>query len=189
MKLKQRPDDFRVEEFSTIAPGEAGAFSFYRLEKRGWTTPDALAAVRDRWKVDIRRLSHGGLKDRHAHTIQNFTIHNGPARNLKHGTFSVMYLGRVVEPYSSEYVRANGFTITLRSLSVADIAAAESALSEIAAIGMANYFDDQRFGSVGDGRSFVAREMVLENFEQALRWRWLLHTSTIALKPGGRRRF
>src|SRR5262245_16019258 len=55
MKLKQRPDDFRVEEFPNVSPGTAGPFSFYRLEKRGWTTPDALAAVRRRWKVDHRR--------------------------------------------------------------------------------------------------------------------------------------
>ncbi len=169
MKLKQHPDDFRVEELSSASPGEAGPFAFYRLEKRGWTTPDALAAVRRRWKIDHRRLSYGGLKDRHAHTIQYFTIHNGPARNLEHGTFTVTHLGRVAEAYSSEQVRANRFKITMRSLAAADLARAESALPEIAAIGVANYFDDQRFGSVGDGRSFVAREMVLGNYEQALR--------------------
>ena len=43
MKLKQRPEDFRVEEFplARLDPA-AGAFAFYRLEKRGWTTPDAM---------------------------------------------------------------------------------------------------------------------------------------------------
>ena len=70
MKLKQKPDDFRVEEFPSMQPGTDGTFAFYRLEKRGWTTPDALAAVRHRWKIDLRRMSFGGLKDRHAHTIQ-----------------------------------------------------------------------------------------------------------------------
>lgn len=169
MKLKQRPDDFRVDEIPSVSPGAAGAFCFYRLEKRGWTTPDALAAVRRRWKVDNRRLSYGGLKDRHAHTIQFFTIHNGPERGLEHGTFTVTYLGRVAEPYSSEHVRANGFDVTLRHLAAGALARAEAALPEIADVGVANYFDDQRFGSVTDGRSFVAREMVLGNFEHALR--------------------
>src|SRR5262245_19716120 len=99
MKLEQRPDDFRVEELSSVTPGDTGPFSFYRLEKRGWTTPDALSALRRRWKIDHRRLSYGGLKDRHAHTIQYLTIHNGPERNLTHGTFEVTYLGRVNEPF------------------------------------------------------------------------------------------
>jgi tRNA pseudouridine13 synthase len=56
----------------------------------------------------------------------------------------------------------------MRGLSPAGVARAEAALPEIADVGVANYFDDQRFGSVGDGRSFVAREMVLGNFEAAL---------------------
>jgi len=173
MKLKQRPEDFRVEEFPAVAPvppgSPGGPFCFYRLEKRGWTTPDALAAVRRRWKVDFRRLFYGGLKDRHAHTIQYLTIHNGPDRDLAHGGFTVTYLGRLSEPYTSEQVRANGFAITMRSLSAADVAQAESALPEVADVGVANYFDDQRFGSVAQGNGFVAREMVLGNFEGALR--------------------
>src|SRR5262249_41051147 len=169
MKLKQQPDDFRVEEVASVEAGANGAFAFYRLEKRGWTTPDALAAIRRRWKVDFHRLSYGGLKDRHAHTIQYFTIHNGPDSNLTHGTFQVSFLGRVPIAYTSEHVRANRFEITLRSLSAADVERAETALPQVAEVGVPNYFDDQRFGSVGDGTTFVAREMVLGNFEAALR--------------------
>jgi tRNA pseudouridine13 synthase len=173
MKLKQRPEDFHVEEFPAVAPAPPGSpggpFCFYRLEKRGWTTPDALAALRRRWKVDFRRLSYGGLKDRHAHTIQYLTIHNGPERDLAHGGFTVTYLGRLAEPYTSEQIRANGFAITMRSLSAAEVDRAETALPEVADVGVANYFDDQRFGSVAERNAFVAREMVLGNFEAALR--------------------
>jgi tRNA pseudouridine13 synthase len=173
MKLKQRPEDFRVEEFPTVTPGPPGSpggpFAFYRLEKRGWTTPDALAALRRRWKVDFRRLSYGGLKDRHAHTIQYLTIHNGPEKDLAHGGFTVTYLGRLNEPYTSEQIRANGFAITMRSLSSADVDRMRTELPEIADVGVPNYFDDQRFGSVGSDGAFVARELVLGNFEGALR--------------------
>ena len=173
MKLKQRPEDFRVEEFTPVIPTPSGTtdgpFTLYKLEKRGWTTPDALAAVSRRWKVDFRRLSYGGLKDRHAHTIQYLTIHNGPEKNLTHEGFTVTYVGRLDRPYSSEHIRANGFIITLRSLSQPDLEKADAALPEVSSVGVPNYFDDQRFGSVGDGTGFVAREMVLGNFEVALR--------------------
>ena len=57
MKLKQSPDDFQVEEMTDIAPSDRGAFALYRMEKRGWSTPDALAAVRRRWKIELRRIS------------------------------------------------------------------------------------------------------------------------------------
>lgn len=169
MKLKQRPDDFRVEEFPSVTPASSGTHSFYRLEKRGWTTHDTLAIVRRRWKIDPRRISFGGLKDRHAHTIQYLTIHNGPERDLAHDTFTLTYIGRVPDEYTSEQIRANGFVVTLRNLSSFDLSRIELVLPEIAQLGVPNYFDDQRFGSVNDGHSFVAKEMVLGRFEEALR--------------------
>ena len=173
MKLKQRPEDFRVEEFPSVTPvppGQPGGpFAFYQLEKRGWTTPDALNALRRRWKVDFRRLSYGGLKDRHAHTVQYLTIHNGPEKHHDQGGFKFSYLGRLGEPYTSEHIRANGFTVTLRSLSPKEVEQATAALPEVADVGVPNYFDDQRFGSVSFDGGFVAREMVLGNFEGALK--------------------
>src|SRR5262245_42724000 len=84
MKLKQSPDDFHAEELTDLVLAGEGAFAFYRLEKRGWSTPDALAAVRRRWKVEPRRLSYGGLKDRHAATVQYFSVFHGPRRRLTH---------------------------------------------------------------------------------------------------------
>ena len=78
MKIKEKHEDFRVEEITDVVPSEAGPFALYRLEKQGWSTPDALAAVRRRWKLDLRRLSYGGLKDRHATTVQYLTIFHGP---------------------------------------------------------------------------------------------------------------
>src|SRR6185369_14992501 len=84
MKLKQQPEDFRVEELTDAAGGGAGPFALYRLDKTGWTTPDALDAVRRRWQLDRRRVSYGGLKDRHAATSQHVTVFRGPKRNLSH---------------------------------------------------------------------------------------------------------
>ena len=84
MKLKQSPDDFQVEELTSVTPGADGPFAFYRLTKRGWATPDAFASVLSRWKIEGRRLSYGGLKDRHAATAQFFTIFRGPRRGLQH---------------------------------------------------------------------------------------------------------
>ncbi|MBX9581381.1 MAG: tRNA pseudouridine(13) synthase TruD [Gemmataceae bacterium] len=170
MKLKQRPDDFRVEELTDAAPGPAGEFACYRLDKTGWTTPDALAVVRRRWQLDFRRLSYGGLKDRHAVSSQFFTVYRGPERDLSQDGIRVTYLGRRADPYTAADIRANRFRLVLRSMPPADVATAERCLAEVAAAGLPNYFDDQRFGSVGGAGEFVAREMVFGRFEKAL---WL----------------
>jgi tRNA pseudouridine13 synthase len=169
MIIKQQPDDFHVEELTDLAPGDAGAFGFYRLEKTGWTTPDALAAIRRRWKLDLRRLSYGGLKDRHAHTIQYLSIFHGPRRNLTHQDIHVTWLGQVEEPYASHHIRANRFQLILRRLTEADVAAATIALEEVRACGVPNYFDDQRFGSVASGTGFMARHLLFGRHEDALR--------------------
>jgi len=95
MKLKQQPEDFHVVELTDVVPGERGPFALYRLDKRGWTTHDALASIRRRWSIEPRRISYGGLKDRHAWTVQYLTIHHGPRRGLKHHTVELQYLGQV----------------------------------------------------------------------------------------------
>jgi tRNA pseudouridine13 synthase len=169
MKLKQQPDDFFVEELTEVAVGERGPFAFYRLEKRGWTTPDALAAVRRRWQIDAHRLSYGGLKDKHAHTVQYLTIFHGPRRGLTHHDVTLSYLGQVPIPYSSRDIRTNRFRITLRDLSAEQAASTVSAAAVVGRDGVPNYFDDQRFGSVAGGREFVAKLMVQGRFEEALK--------------------
>src|SRR6516165_5152360 len=109
MKLKQQPEDFQVEELTDVVPQGQGPFALYRLEKRGWSTPDALQAIRRRWQLDLGRLSYGGLKDRHALTVQYLTIFHGPQRGLTHHGVSLAYLGQVPEPYTSGDIRANRF--------------------------------------------------------------------------------
>jgi tRNA pseudouridine13 synthase len=169
MKLKQQPEDFQVEELTEVVFGDEGNYSLYRLEKRGLTTLDALEVIRRRWKIDGRRVSFGGLKDRHAQTVQYFTILHGPERQLTHPGLNVEFLGKVSEAYTSKNIRGNRFRITLRNLTSAEVASAEQTLPEIRRDGVPNYFDDQRFGSVGQDGQFVARLLVQERFEDALR--------------------
>src|SRR5947209_20462579 len=107
MKLKRQPEDFQVEELTDVTPADEGPFALYRLTKTGWTTPDAVSALRRRWDLDRRRVSYGGLKDRHAHTVQYLTVYRGPRRRLTHQTVHVEYLGQVAAPYTSHDIRAN----------------------------------------------------------------------------------
>jgi tRNA pseudouridine13 synthase len=169
MKVKQQLEDFRVEELTDVAPAEQGVFAFYRLDKRGWTTPDALAAIRRRWKLEPRRLSYGGLKDRHAVTTQYLSIFHGPRRNLNHQDVHVSYLGQLPAPYTSADIKANRFRLVVRDLSPGAAAEAERILATVRREGVPNYFDDQRFGSVTPGRTFIARHLVGGQFEAALR--------------------
>ncbi|MFQ3650504.1 MAG: tRNA pseudouridine(13) synthase TruD [Gemmataceae bacterium] len=170
MKLKQSPDDFLVEEQTDVLPGGSGNYAFYRLEKVNWTTPDALSLIRRRWKLSPRRLSYGGLKDRHARTTQYLSIYHGPNRNLSQEGISLTFLGYVPRPYGSEDIRANRFSVTLRDLDPLQRDAIDRRLIAVKELGVPNYFDDQRFGSVsGPGGEFIGRMLVQGRFEDALK--------------------
>lgn len=168
MHIKQKPEDFQVEEL-TLENGRAGPFAFYRLEKQGWSTLDALSIIRRRWKIESRRIAVGGLKDRHAATTQYLTIFRGPQRKLTHTKLQLTYLGQVPDAYSSEKIEANRFTVTVRSMTPEQVGAALQGVEEVRGFGVANYYDDQRFGSVAAGGKFVAKQIMLGEYEAALR--------------------
>src|SRR5947209_4558082 len=169
MKLKQAAEDFHVEELTDVVPGADGLFALYRLEKTNWTTPDALAVVRKRWRIEPRRVSCGGLKDRHARTVQHVSIFQGPRRNMKQQGLSLTYLGQLAKEYSAQEIRANRFVVVLRDL---EHEQAERMLRTIEVVreeGVPNYFGAQRLGYVASGGEFMAKLMVLGRFGEALR--------------------
>src|SRR6187401_3308426 len=99
MKLKRKPEDFQVEELTTLRPLERGRFTLYRLTKRGLGTIEAVEAICRRWNLAGRRVSYGGLKDRHAVTIQYLTILEGPRKEIHDRSFDLEPLGFANQPY------------------------------------------------------------------------------------------
>jgi tRNA pseudouridine13 synthase len=169
MKLKRQPEDFRVEELPLVEGGDAGRFAFYRLTKRGVGTLEALEEIRRRWNLSARQISYGGLKDRHAVTIQYLTILDGPDRGFRERGLDLEPLGRLTHPYGPNQFKGNRFTVVLRDLSNEKADAARVALEELPRDGLPNYFDDQRFGSVGFDGDFIARAWLVGDHERALR--------------------
>ena len=170
MKLKRLPEDFQVEELPVVAQGEPrGRFVYYRLTKRGLGTLEAIEAISRRWNIPGRRISYGGLKDRHAVTVQYLTIFEGPERPLHESSLDLEPVGRLSEPYGPSHFRGNRFVVVLRDLSPHSLDQALKAVAEIPRDGLPNYFDDQRFGSVGFGGGFIAQAWLTGDHELALR--------------------
>jgi tRNA pseudouridine13 synthase len=168
MKIKSRPEDFRVEERSLLEPAHEGAFTLYRLEKRGVGTPEALRAVARRWRLPRKALSVSGLKDTHAHTGQMLTIRKGPGRNLDGDRWRLNFLGRSERPARRSDLVANRFSIVVREL--ADPRRFCARAEETTALGFPDYYDDQRFGSLrGTEGRFIATALLAGDVEDALR--------------------
>jgi len=170
MKLKCQPEDFRVEEQTTFA-SNGGRFALYRLTKRGLGTPEAVEAIVRRWRVPRDRISFGGLKDRHAVTVQHLSIDRGPRRSLKQTNLDLEYLGHCDRPFEPKDIAANRFTIVLRDATDREATGVAQALEAVARDGLPNYFDDQRFGSLGQSGDFIARAWCLGDYERTV---WLI---------------
>jgi tRNA pseudouridine13 synthase len=169
LKLKRLPEDFQVEELTPFGTS-GGPFAYYRLTKRSQGTPEVIEAILRRWNMARAQIGYGGLKDRHAVTVQYVTIKNGPRRDLREKSFDLVYLGQAQRAFGPQDISGNRFRITLRDLTSETEQQARSALERAAIDGVPNYFDDQRFGSVGQSGEFVAQPWCLGNYERAI---WL----------------
>jgi tRNA pseudouridine13 synthase len=169
MKLKRLPADFQVEEqISLVADG--GPFALYSLTKRSIGTPEAIDAIARRWNLPANQIAVAGLKDKRALTRQHLTIRHGPQRGLSQTNIEVEYLGQTSRPIHASDITANRFEVILRDLTDPEQQAAIQSLAVIAADGLPNYFDSQRFGSLGQSEEFIAKPWCLGDYERAL---WL----------------
>ena len=169
MKLKCVPEDFVVTEVSDRQP-LSGAFGLYQLKKTSIGTLEALQTVQRSWNLSPKGLSHGGLKDRHAVTSQFVTIRHGPRSDFTHELFSLTYLGQTETAFGAADIVGNKFEVVVRSLSDADCLRIQTRSPQVQATGFPNYFDEQRFGSMGASQEFIAARWCRKDYERAL---WL----------------
>jgi tRNA pseudouridine13 synthase len=167
--IRRTPEDFQVEEL-TRAEARGGEFALYRLAKRSLTTLEAVAAIARNWNIPERNIQYSGMKDKHAITIQYVTIRNGPRTALRSDLVDLAYLGQTVRAVGPADIAANRFSITLRNFSDDARPVIADAIREIQQFHLPNYFDDQRFRSLGPTREFVAKYWCESNYEKAL---WL----------------
>ncbi len=169
MKLKSLPEDFEVEELSDF-PLEGGPFAVYLLTKRSLGTPEAITAISSRWNFPRRVIGYGGLKDKHAVTRQWVTIHRGPRRDFREESLSLTYQGQANRPFGPQDITANRFQIVMRNLTDEAAQKVIAARNSLAEFGVPNFYDDQRFGSLGESGEFIGRPWCLGDYERAL---WL----------------
>lgn len=170
MKLKCQPADFVVEEVCRL-PLSGGDFALYELAKESLGTLEAVQAIERQWQLPRGALQFAGLKDKHAQTTQTVTIFRGPRRNLRQTRFELRYRGQASRAVEAGDIAANQFRIAVRDLAQAEAAHALQASLSLAQEGIPNYFDDQRFGSLGESGEFIARPWCLGNWERTV---WLI---------------
>lgn len=151
-RLRANPEDFLVEEIMPHTPCGSGEHLWLQVRKRGFNTEQVALALARAAGVTRREVSYAGLKDRHAITVQWFSLQL-PGRAdpvwpaLPEG-IEILAATRHNRKLKTGALGGNCFTVTLRAC-VGDTAAVQTRLDQIRDQGVPNYFGEQRFGHGG----------------------------------------
>jgi tRNA pseudouridine13 synthase len=160
-RIRCTPEDFRVEELDSFEASGSGEHLLLTVEKRGMNTA-FVADLLARWAgVRPVAVGHAGLKDRHAVTVQRFSVQL-PGREAPEPAsleamaadpgsgqrLRVLDMARHARKLPRGALAGNRFELLLREVR-GDRAAIDDRLEAIAARGIPNYFGEQRFGHGG----------------------------------------
>lgn len=167
MKIKEKPGDFVVSEIADIYPEGKGEYALYLLKKYNISSWDALGKIAKYLRISMDSIGYGGLKDKKAVAHQFITIKNGPKRDLHKEEYELIYLGQTTKSMNKDLLIGNKFEIIVREVDV-DQKKFEEETNLVKEYGLANYFDEQRFGSVKISKEFAVKEIIKGNYEKAL---------------------
>ena len=166
MKIKTRPEDFKVVEVLKEKPSreKRGRYRYYRLFKKGMETPEAIRRVASLSGLRPGDVLYAGLKDKNARTVQ-FVAVRAPLKlkKIRSDRLKLEFSGWLDRP-PREVIEGNRFEITVRG--VEDFP--RERIEILKKAGLPNYYGEQRFTPVRGGRFFVLE--LLKGPEEAVKY-------------------
>jgi tRNA pseudouridine13 synthase len=147
--IKDRPEDFVVEELPAYLPSGEGEFLYLWVEKRGLSAEQMTSHLARELKIAIQDIGVAGLKDRHAITRQWISVPQRCEPRLSdqpHPQISVLQRDRHRNKLRPGHLRGNRFSILVRNV-VPEAASRAAAIADrLRQTGVPNYYGEQRFG-------------------------------------------
>jgi tRNA pseudouridine13 synthase len=168
MKLKQIPEDFSVTESWRFDPDPRGEWFVYLMDKQKLSTFEAVERLRASARISSGDISYCGLKDKQGRTTQLIAVRRTQVE-MQEPDLRLKLLGRTAEPLSAANTTSNRFAVTVRDLSEDDVARLPASVAEVRRIGVVDYFDSQRFGSLKHGQGFLVKDLMRGEYEIALK--------------------
>jgi tRNA pseudouridine13 synthase len=151
--IKQRPEDFFVQELPLYEPTGEGEHVYAEIQKVGITTFEAVNRISRALNVSPRGIGYAGMKDAQAVTIQTFSILGTTPEAvmaLKIPGITVRWAIRHGNKLRLGHLKGNRFAVRLRHVNPTDVVKLAPVLKTIEQRGLPNYFGEQRFGRRGD---------------------------------------
>jgi len=149
--IKERPEDFLVDEQPAYQPSGEGEHLYLFIEKRGVSTLRAARILAQHFGVHERAVGYAGLKDKQAITRQVFSVHIPGKRleefpSLQHERMGILWADYHANKLRPGHLAGNRFSIRIRGVSIRDVITASKGLRALEKTGVPNRFGEQRFG-------------------------------------------
>ncbi len=152
--IKQKPEDFVVNEITNIKFNDKGDYSVFLLRKRDYTSEKAVQAIAQKLKIPRKAIGYAGNKDKTAVTTQYISIKNIGVKELELKDISLEFKGYLDKPICLGDLEGNEFIINVFS---------DKEPKKISK--MVNYFGEQRF-SINNKE--VGKAIVKKDFKKAI---------------------
>ncbi|KYC53300.1 MAG: putative tRNA pseudouridine synthase D [Candidatus Methanofastidiosum methylothiophilum] len=164
MQIKKYPEDFQVEE---VLVNKEGKYLVFKVKKTGRDTIDVIHEIARRTGIPFGRFGYAGLKDRHAVTIQSFSvdrIYEETIKNLELTNVELFDFKSGQKIDIGDLV-GNKFNILVREIPENAISSIISNIKKIEEhSGFPNLFGEQRFG----GNEEIGKLLLQGKFKESV---------------------
>ncbi len=153
--IKQRPEDFFVQEVPLYEPSGTGEHVYSEIQKVGLTTFDAINRLADALRVSSRDIGYAGLKDARAVTRQVVSIFGTTEEAVmalrgRWQDLTIQWAARHTNKLRIGHLAGNRFAIKIREVDPTAVVRLRPVIDILERRGMPNYFGEQRFGRRGN---------------------------------------
>lgn len=171
--IKQRPEDFLVEEIPSYQPSGEGEHIYMFVQKKGMSTMELVALLSHHFGVHRSAIGYAGLKDKHAITRQVVSIHVPGKKTedfpmLQHERVQVLWVDRHLNKLRPGHLQGNRFSVRIRGVPATGVLTAKRVIDRLAKVGVPNRVGEQRFGML-ENNHLIGRHMVVGDFAEAVR--------------------
>lgn len=171
--IKERPEDFLVDEQPLYQPSGEGEHVYMLVQKRGMSTLEMVEVIARHFGVPRGAVGFAGMKDKKAITRQVVSVHV-PGKKpedfpmLMHDRVDVLWTDLHANKLRPGHLKGNRFSIRVRGVEPTAVLRAHRVIDAMETRGVANRYGEQRFGMI-ERNHVVGARMIAGDDEGAVR--------------------
>lgn len=172
-RIKEREEDFLVDELPLYEPSGQGEHIYMLVEKRGISTLHLVRLLAGHFGVEPWAVGYAGLKDKRAITRQVVSIH-APGKKIedfpqvKHDKIGILWADYHENKLRVGHLKGNRFSIRVRGVEPSKVLVFKKGLDRLAATGVPNRLGEQRFGNL-ENNHLIGKALILRDHAAVIR--------------------